>query len=60
MVLGTTPGRLEAVFDIVTAQALSLAAAEAHFDAAVNNARRLSGCLERCNAYPAVQRNGLA
>jgi hypothetical protein len=33
--LGTTPGRLEAVFDMVTAQGLSLAAAEAHFDAAV-------------------------
>jgi hypothetical protein len=35
MPTSTTPGRLEAVFDIVAAQAQSLAAAEAHFDAAV-------------------------
>jgi hypothetical protein len=33
--LATTPGRLEAVLDMVTAHALGLAAAQAHLDAAV-------------------------
>jgi hypothetical protein len=33
--LATTPGRVEAVLDMVTAHALGLAAAQAHLDAAV-------------------------
>jgi hypothetical protein len=45
MALGTTPGRFEAVFDIVAAQAQSLAAAEAHSDAAVKQREALERLL---------------